>query len=459
MTQCEVGSVAVFRDPFAHMEIQLTVDTTQATAADRVKLYVGGVQITSLAYATYFSQNYDNLFVNNNVAHAIGNIPGSSVYLDGVVTDVYFIDGLALAPSSFGATDPATGEWMPVAYVGSYGANGYHLTMEDSSALTSGSNAGLGKDFSGNGNYFATNNISITAGATYDSLEDVPTRTDDGAANFCVMNPLAQTTATVTGGNLTVATPNSGYGVTLGSMALPSSGKWYWEIDATTVGADGVLAGVASAAVSRAANLGGDANGWGVFSANGNKFNNGSSSAYGVSFTSGNNIGIAFDADNQALYFSKGGVWMNSGVPTSGASKTGAAFTSFSGTLFPCVSDGGNSAGSTVNVNFGQRPFAQTPPSGFFALNTFNFPAGSVVASGTFAGNANADGPFVYLNGVPETLTINGNAVTWGAHADKTAMGFKLRTSSSSYNASGSNSYSVTLAGSVSKYANARANP
>jgi dienelactone hydrolase len=49
---------------------------------------------------------------------------------------------------------------------------------------------GLGKDFSGNGNYFTTNNISITTGSTYDSMTDVPTLTSATASNFAVVNPL-----------------------------------------------------------------------------------------------------------------------------------------------------------------------------------------------------------------------------------------------------------------------------
>lgn len=450
---------AVFRDQFAYIDIQIAVDTTQATAADRAKLYVDGVQITSFSSTTNFTLNYDNLFVNNTVAHAVGALSTFGSYFDGLITDVYFIDGQALTPSSFGEVDGVTGEWKSKAYSGAYGTNGYHLTMADNSALTTVSNAGIGKDYGPNGNFYVTNNISITAGATYDSFQDVPTRTDSGAANFCVMNPLAQSNATVTNANLTVATPNSSYGVTLGSMAIPTTGKWYWEMTASVLASDSVLFGIANASVSRTTNLGGDANGWGYFAVNGNKLNNGSSTAYGSTFTTGDTIGIAFDADNQALYFAKNGTWMNSGVPTSGASKTGAAFTSFTGTLFPCLSDGGNGMGATANCNFGQRPFAQTPPTGYTSLNTYNIPAGSVVASGTFTGNASADGPFVYLNGNPETLTINGNAVTWGTHADKLANGFKVRSSSASYNTSGSNTFSVTLAGNVFKYNNAQINP
>jgi hypothetical protein len=97
-----------------------------------------------------------------------------------------------------------------------------------------------------------------------------------------------------------------------------------------------------------------------------------------------------------------------------------------------------------ADINFGQRAFSYTPPSGFKALSTANITSTAVSTSGSFTGNAAADGPFVWTNGNPATLTINGNAVTFGTHADKTAGGFKLRTSSASYNASGSNSWTAT---------------
>ena len=67
--------------------------------------------------------------------------------------------------------------------------------------------------------------------------------------------------------------------------------------------------------------------------------------------------------------------------------------------------------------------------------------------------------PFIYLNGVPAAMTINGNAVTFGTNADHLANGFKVRSSSASYNASGSNTYSITTTGAKFKYANAQTNP
>jgi hypothetical protein len=102
------------------------------------------------------------------------------------------------------------------------------------------------------------------------------------------------------------------------------------------------------------------------------------------------------------------------------------------------------------DYNFGQRPWQGAgPAAGQKVLRTSDRPSGAIVTSGTFTGNADADGPFVWLNGNPETMTINGHVVVWGTHADKTAGGFKIRTAAASHNATGNNTYTVTTTGSL----------
>jgi len=166
-------STQVFRDPSAWIHFVASIDTTQLTASSRVRLYANGSQITSFSTSTYPSQNQD-LVCNNNVAHRIGSYV-TARYSDGYITEYNFIDGQALTPSSFGETDAITGRWKAKAYSGTYGTNGFYLNFSDNSALTTASNVGIGKDFSGNSNYFATTNLSITAGVGNDSLIDTPT--------------------------------------------------------------------------------------------------------------------------------------------------------------------------------------------------------------------------------------------------------------------------------------------
>jgi hypothetical protein len=158
----------------------------------------------------------------------------------------------------------------------------------------------------------------------------------------------------------------------------------------------------------------------------------GTAAAYGAAYTSTDVVGVGFDADAGTLTFYKNNV--SQGVAFSGLN---------SGPYFPSISANGVS-GLGFTVNFGQRAFAHTPPSGFKALCTANLPTTTGVTSGSFAGNVNADGPCVYTGAVPLTLAINGNAVTWATHADKLATGFKVRTSSASYNSTGTNTWAAT---------------
>lgn len=138
----------VFRDASAWYHIMLVVDTTQATASNRVKYYVNGSQITAFSSTDYPTQNSATT-INSAVAHNIGAYQSSSQYANCYMTEIYFIDGQALTPSDFGETDSATGVWKPKAYSGTYGTNGFFLKFADNSGTTSTT---LGKDSSGNGN-------------------------------------------------------------------------------------------------------------------------------------------------------------------------------------------------------------------------------------------------------------------------------------------------------------------
>ena len=106
-------------------------------------------------------------------------------YFDGYLTEINFIDGQALTPSSFGSTNTTTGVWQPIKYTGTYGTNGFYLNFGNNASTTT-----LGYDTSGNSNNWTTNNISLTAGSTYDSMTDVPTLTSATVANYAVLNPI-----------------------------------------------------------------------------------------------------------------------------------------------------------------------------------------------------------------------------------------------------------------------------
>jgi hypothetical protein len=130
-TNAVLETAQLFRDPSAWYHLVWNVDTTQATASNRSKLYVNGTQVTAFSTEQYPAQNADTN-INSAVVHWIGRFweSGFEFPFDGYLTEVNFIDGQALTPSSFGQFDGVTGVWKPAKYTGTYGTNGFYLPMQ-----------------------------------------------------------------------------------------------------------------------------------------------------------------------------------------------------------------------------------------------------------------------------------------------------------------------------------------
>ena len=361
-----IVTTAVFRDPSAWYHFVCAVDTTQATASNRVRMYVNGVEQTSFSTANYPSQNFNTSFNEVSRAHSIGrNQPYNNEFFNGYLTEFNWVDGQQLTPSSFGETDSNTGVWKPKAFSGTYGTNGFFLKFADNSGTTSTT---LGKDSSGNANNWTPNNFSVTAGAGNDSLVDTPTAygTDTGAGgtvrgNYCTWNPLRPNAAmSYTNGNLD-ATSNGGSGRSgYGTFGM-SSGKWYFE----TTGGDNSV-GIANISESVSA----------TYSAAGSYNLNGTTVSGKATYTTTDLIGCAYDATNGTIEFFKNGVSQGSSSFSAGLGLDMVA--QFNGTF---------SATRTCVANFGQRAFAYTAPSGFKALCTQNLPTPTIGATSTTQAN------------------------------------------------------------------------
>ena len=366
-------STPLYRDPSAWYHVVVSTDTNQGSASNRMRIYINGNEVTAWSTdqrSTYLTSSVDLAF-NQASQHSIGSsLPNAGDYFDGYMTDINFIDGQALEPYYFGNND-ANGVWKPIQYKGTYGINGFYLNFSNTTSTTT-----LGFDSSPNGNNWTTNNISLTAGTTYDAMTDVPTNTSATVANYAVLDPLDPTTsgnATLSNANLTLTTSAANRS-RLSSIGI-TSGKWYAEVIFSTSSGSlsGCMVGICqSSDVGSVVGsyLGSTANSYG-YNQSGDKYNNASNSAYGASYTSNDVIGIAFDADNGTLTFYKNNT------------SQGTAYSSLStsATWFIGVSGGISSASANIviNANFGQRPFAYTPPTGFVALNTFNLPTPTIL--------------------------------------------------------------------------------
>jgi hypothetical protein len=353
----QLTSSAAYRDTSAHYYIVIAWDTTQATASNRAKMYVNGVQITSLTNATYPALNENLVIDTSGFTTTIGDTLGKGVFtqgtpFDGLISEFYRIDGQMLDPSYFGQFD-SNNVWTPKAYTaGAYGNNGFYLKFNDGSSLTN-----LCLDRSGNSNNFTATNVSLTAGSSYDWLTDTPTN------NYSVLTPLDQVSTTLADANLSLTLGAGSTSVVSSSVGI-QAGKKYVEFTYGVGTSNIILIGVTPADQFSALFT---AIGVGYYGYNGNKYVSGVSSAYGATFTTGDVIGIALDADSGTVTFYKNNV--SQGLITLPVSSSGWRFSFQNGT----------GSGTQVGyVNFGQRPFTYTPPTGFTSLCTANLPSATV---------------------------------------------------------------------------------
>ncbi len=383
-TQYIIRTTAKYRDPSAWSHFVLAFDTTQSTASNRMKLYVNGSQVTTFDDITYPSENFQTTYMNTARLHNIGTlVNGDDFPLDGYLAEFIFIDGQALAPTDFGEFDSDTPTiWKPIDVSGlTFGTNGFYLDFENSSDL--------GNDVSGNNNDFTARNLT-----------SVDQSTDTCTNNFATLNPLLVPLSyipTYAEGNLQIsAQSNSGRFQSISTIGV-NSGKWYAEfrVDSSQYHTLGVCTEAsfttASTLIQDSNNYLGQSNtlSYIYYNNDGDVWSSGTiSSGYGASLTSvGDILGVALDLDNHKLYFSKNGIFQNSGDPTSGSTGTGAISIPTGHTYFFAVGDLATGSFSGTSVNFGSPSFAissgnsdgngygnfeYTVPSGYYSLNTKN---------------------------------------------------------------------------------------
>tara|TARA_R100001443_G_scaffold69282_1_gene77853 strand:+ start:18946 stop:20361 length:1416 start_codon:yes stop_codon:yes gene_type:complete len=366
----------LFRDTSAWYNVIIAVDSTQSTEANRVRLYVNGVEETSLTSTTYPSQNAEaeNVYQDH---HYLGAYTGNQIYWAGYMSNVAFISDAQITPSAVGEFDDDSGIWKPKAYSGG-SAPSYFLQFKDSSDL--GTATGLDAD--------TLTNITATDQAT-----DTPT------LNYGTWNALFHATGANDGypGGLlisegaTEAAGISGWDTALSTIAV-SQGKWYAEFYITGSGTP-VYTMIGAAQAERfdlviasggvyVGHSGSSGYSVSLYGQSGNVFPAQDDGGTANKFNAGDLISVALDMDNHKIYWRKNGTWLLSDDP---ASNNGYAIPWTGDTYFGVsqydsdnsiqANFGGYHANTVSSGNAdanGYGNFEYSVPSGYYALNTYN---------------------------------------------------------------------------------------
>ena len=393
----DIQTNRLFRDVSAWYHIVVAFDSTQGTSSNRIKVYVNGVQETSLATSSYPSANTTFKFSTNSATNTVG--ADGAQYYDGYISEFVWIDGQQLAPDQFGEFDEDSGIWKPIDVSGlTFGNNGFYLEFKQ--AGTSQNSSGMGADTSGNDNHYAVNNLTAIDQSTDTCTNNFNTwlPTDPRASNF-----------TLSEGNLDITRTGAFTGGTYAQTIMPSSGKWYAECkiyeqpssdrgrvgianfesipgDMTTTPQSSSPSSVNAVEISfgQGDNV--------LFTINGSDTENNS---FYSAFSNGDILRFALDLDNGKFYFGVNANWWNySSSQTGGDPTSGSGYVSNSSDLFngsPICFYQGHSSGvsvtSGIKWNFGSPPYAISSgntdgngygnfeyavPSSYYALNTKN---------------------------------------------------------------------------------------
>lgn len=396
-------STAVYRDPAAWAHICISVNSGTATVyynGESILSGMSGVQAWgSMRLGAWLNQNE----------------------LEGYMADVYGIEGSALDHTSFTESNDYGG-LKPKAYTGSFGTNGFHLKLDDSSDI--------GADDAGSNDFTATNLSS------HDVMLDTPTK------NYATLNPLERTGTrdSVSEGNLkTTHLTTSGWGYISSTMGLPS-GKWVWAVRMNSQGGGIPTVGFHKTdnknfTSGSAISLGySSTDSWAVLytqSGYTTTLYNGSSNTTSLdigNFTNGDRMVVAVDIDAGKAWWGKFDgttlTWHNSGNPANGTNAT-ATFTAGTA-MTPAVSCYNNYGSATCNFgqdatyageespsttyadSDGNGSFDFQPPNGFLALCSDNLDAPTVTPSEHFdvlTYNGAYDNYMNYSGTSPQTIT------------------------------------------------------
>lgn len=349
---------ALLRDVSAWYHIVVSTDTTRPVASERIRVYINGQEAT---FSAVVNPSVDTLLgFNQAIVHYIGTADYGA-YTPFYLSEINYIDGQGLTPDNFGYFDNQKDfVWKPKKYTGTYGNNGFYLNFSNLN--------NLGLDFSGNGNHWTLNNMSSLNYSSDSPSNNYPTISPFGIS---VSSPIY----TLSNGNLSyscsASSGNGGRQVSRATFALPSNGRYYWEVTPTNTN---VFIGIIEDGRIPDGTYAGGPKYIAVLSSGTQTGNSTTASYSGAAFSLAVNdiIGFAFDSVNRTLACYKGvsGTWNLIGTFSSIESTS---------TWFPLFGSNASALATSMDVNFGQRAFSNPNiPTGFRSLCSANLPVPSI---------------------------------------------------------------------------------
>jgi hypothetical protein len=351
-----LDSVMKFLDTNAWYHIVFRCDTTQATASNRVRVYVNGEQIAlqQIGGGSPDSQQpAQNATMNlGQKTICIGRYQSTSPgqYFNGCMSHMHYCDGQSYAPTAFGSTDATTGEWQINPDPGlTYGNNGFWLFKDDNAVTNQAGNS--------SGNF-------TTSGGVVTKTEDNPSN------NFATLNSImptgggfAETSAVFANGatQFTTSNSSSNYGTGLSTLGM-TSGKYYAECKVIS-GGQGLIGIRGWQGTSSNNYLGDTPKDYGMYY-NGRVYNNNTMVLdTSTSYTNNDIIGVFVDCDNWKIYWSKNGTMMNTTGYTIGDITADNNARSLGAYFFGCC-EWNSSGNGSWQWNFGNGCFGSAPLTG-----------------------------------------------------------------------------------------------
>jgi hypothetical protein len=385
-------TTALFRDVSAWYHIVLAIDSGNATADQKQRIYVNGAEITAFDTRNNLTNLQDlpmNTTAGNDDALLIGcdeDTGGKGLFFNGYMSEFYWIDQNQYAASDFGEYND-DGIWIPKEFEGSFGVNGVFLQFKQTG--TSANASGIGADTGGSTLHFTATNLAAT-----DVTVDTPTN------NFATLNSLSNFEgSTLSEGNTKAVTPSSSTTPAKKNGLVPApmgvqNGKWYWEVNVTTTNyvAVGIIA---DDKLDKVYLTGANSSTRIVKGDDGTKHSSNSAGGNYMAAYEGSILQVALNLDDGEITFGAGGNWANgSGSTNQTFANSTAAYTDLNTSsdftnkfILPVVSDENQGTSDTFEMNFGNPPFAISSgnadgagygnfeyavPSGFYSICTKN---------------------------------------------------------------------------------------